>query len=114
MLWRAAGIAAGPSALDLLLSRDPAPSLEELLAEDEVVQECKALNGRLVERLREGPAVRGLLRHALGLGMEKGTAEATAGEAAAEEKEDTGAGAEVGGGDNEEEMGGGVEGEGGS
>ena len=111
-MWRAAGIAAGPSALDLLLSRDPAPSLEELLAEDEVVQECKALNGRLVERLREGPAVRGLLRHALGLGMEEGTAEATAGEAAAEEKEDTGEGAEVGGGDDEEEVGGGVEGQG--
>ena len=74
MLWRAAGIAAGPSALDALLGREPPPSLDELLAEDEVVQECKALNGRLVERLRERSAVQGLLGHALGLATDVGDA----------------------------------------
>ena len=74
MLWRAAGIAAGPSALDALLGREPPPSLNELLTEDEVVQECKALNGRLVERLRERSAVQGLLGHALGLATDAGDA----------------------------------------
>ncbi|OWM71298.1 hypothetical protein CDL15_Pgr011426 [Punica granatum] len=38
-------------------------TLEELLDEDEIIQECKALNGRLINFLREKPQVEQLVRY---------------------------------------------------
>ncbi|CAA0832289.1 SIT4 phosphatase-associated family protein [Striga hermonthica] len=38
-------------------------TLEELLDEDEIIQECKSLNGRLINFLREGDNVRQLIRY---------------------------------------------------
>ncbi|KAF5736375.1 serine/threonine-protein phosphatase 6 regulatory subunit 2 [Tripterygium wilfordii] len=38
-------------------------TLDELLDEDEIIQECKALNGRLINFLREKPQVEQLIRY---------------------------------------------------
>lgn len=48
--WSYHGGAAMTSTIDTILEKDEV-SLEELLADDELLQECKALNSRLLEYL---------------------------------------------------------------
>ncbi|KAL5977133.1 hypothetical protein ACLOJK_021475 [Asimina triloba] len=51
-----------PKLVDSILDKDNY-TLEELLDEDEIIQECKALNGRLINFLRERSQVEQLLRY---------------------------------------------------
>jgi serine/threonine-protein phosphatase 6 regulatory subunit 3 len=46
MFWRMAGLSTA-SAVEAILDKDSF-TLEDLLDEDEIIQECKALNGRLL------------------------------------------------------------------
>lgn len=50
------------SPVETILDKDNY-TLEELLDEDEIIQECKALNNRLINFLREKPQVEQLLRY---------------------------------------------------
>ncbi|KAI8474021.1 MAG: SIT4 phosphatase-associated protein-domain-containing protein [Monoraphidium minutum] len=59
--WRVAGFAQ-PSPIEQILDKEEY-TLEELLDEDDIIQECKSLNGRLIAFLREKPVVEQLLRY---------------------------------------------------
>lgn len=61
MFWRVAGFTQ-PSPIEQILDKEEY-TLEELLDEDDIIQECKALNGRLVSFLREKDTVEQLLRY---------------------------------------------------
>ncbi|XP_051124991.1 uncharacterized protein LOC127247254 [Andrographis paniculata] len=61
MFWRMAGLSAA-SPVDTILDKENF-TLEELLDEDEIIQECKALNGRLINFLREKSNVRQLIQY---------------------------------------------------
>ncbi|KAF8037112.1 hypothetical protein BT93_B0126 [Corymbia citriodora subsp. variegata] len=61
MFWRMAGLSTA-SPVETILDKDNY-TLEELLDEDEIIQECKALNNRLINFLREKPQVEQLLRY---------------------------------------------------
>jgi serine/threonine-protein phosphatase 6 regulatory subunit 3 len=60
MFWRMAGLSTA-SPVETILDKDNV-SLEELLDEDEIIQECKALNNRLINFLRERSQVEQLVR----------------------------------------------------
>ncbi len=60
MFWRVSGLQACP--VDTILDKD-AYTLEELLDEDELVQETKSLNPRLIEFLKQKETVRSLVRY---------------------------------------------------
>ncbi|KAK9696989.1 hypothetical protein RND81_08G008600 [Saponaria officinalis] len=59
MFWRMAGLSTA-SPVETILDKGNF-SLEELLDEDEIIQECKALNNRLINFLRERPQVEQLI-----------------------------------------------------
>ncbi|KAL5731667.1 hypothetical protein ACHQM5_004374 [Ranunculus cassubicifolius] len=61
MFWRMAGLSTA-SPVETILDKENY-TLEELLDEDEIIQECKALNGRLINFLRERVQVEQLLRY---------------------------------------------------
>ncbi|GLT34134.1 hypothetical protein SLA2020_086710 [Shorea laevis] len=61
MFWRMAGLSAS-SPVEAILDKENF-TLEELLDEDEIIQECKALNARLINFLREKPQVVQLIRY---------------------------------------------------
>ncbi|KAJ8758822.1 hypothetical protein K2173_000543 [Erythroxylum novogranatense] len=61
MFWRMAGLSTA-SPVETILDKDNF-TLEELLDEDEIIQECKALNGRLINFLRERSQVEQLIRY---------------------------------------------------
>nr|GMD09599.1 serine/threonine-protein phosphatase 6 regulatory subunit 3 isoform X1 [Ipomoea batatas] len=61
MFWRMAGLSTA-SPVETILDKDNF-TLEELLDEDEIIQECKALNGRLINFLRERNQVEQLVRY---------------------------------------------------
>lgn len=61
MFWRMAGLSTA-SPVETILDRDDF-TLDELLDEDEIIQECKSLNGRLINFLRERVQVERLLRY---------------------------------------------------
>ncbi|CAN8290624.1 unnamed protein product [Cochlearia groenlandica] len=61
MFWRMAGLTTA-SAVEAILDKD-SYTLEELLDEDEIIQECKSLNGRLLNFLRERVQVEQLIRY---------------------------------------------------
>ncbi|KAM7530409.1 hypothetical protein LguiB_033819 [Lonicera macranthoides] len=61
MFWRMAGLSTA-SPVETILDKDNI-SLEELLDEDEIIQECKALNNRLINFLRERTQVEQLIRY---------------------------------------------------
>ncbi|KAG2243147.1 hypothetical protein Bca52824_095010 [Brassica carinata] len=61
MFWRMAGLSTA-SAVETILDKDGF-TLEELLDEDEIIQECKSLNGRLLNFLRERVQVEQLIRY---------------------------------------------------
>ncbi|CDY12058.1 BnaC03g59740D [Brassica napus] len=61
MFWRMAGLSTA-SAVEAILDKDGF-TLEELLDEDEIIQECKSLNGRLLNFLRERVQVEQLIRY---------------------------------------------------
>ncbi|GBF89982.1 hypothetical protein Rsub_02688 [Raphidocelis subcapitata] len=59
--WRVAGFAQ-PSPIEQILDKEEY-TLEELLDEDDIIQECKSLNGRLIAFLRGKEVVEQLLRY---------------------------------------------------
>nr|CAB3477447.1 unnamed protein product [Digitaria exilis] len=61
MFWRMTGLSAA-SPVDTILDKENF-TLEELLDEDEIIQECKALNQRLINFLRDKAQVEQLLRY---------------------------------------------------
>ncbi|KAK8584624.1 hypothetical protein V6N13_138581 [Hibiscus sabdariffa] len=61
MFWRMAGLSTA-SPVETILDKENF-TLQELLDEDEIIQECKALNGRLINFLREKAQVEQLLRY---------------------------------------------------
>ncbi|AQK96275.1 uncharacterized protein LOC100384768 [Zea mays] len=61
MFWRMTGLSAA-SPVDTILDKENF-TLEELLDEDEIIQECKALNSRLINFLRDKAQVEQLLRY---------------------------------------------------
>ncbi|KAL6333581.1 hypothetical protein AAG906_028766 [Vitis piasezkii] len=61
MFWRMAGLSTA-SPVETILDKENF-TLEELLDEDEIIQECKALNGRLINFLRERAQVELLIRY---------------------------------------------------
>jgi serine/threonine-protein phosphatase 6 regulatory subunit 3 len=61
MFWRVAGLST-TSPVESVLDKD-GYTLEELLDEDEIIQECKALNSRLINFMRAKPQVQALLRY---------------------------------------------------
>ncbi|KAG7963304.1 hypothetical protein I3843_09G111800 [Carya illinoinensis] len=61
MFWRMAGLST-TSPVETILDKENF-TLEELLDEDEIIQECKALNGRLINFLRERVQVEQLIRY---------------------------------------------------
>ncbi|XP_077252908.1 uncharacterized protein LOC143892288 isoform X2 [Tasmannia lanceolata] len=61
MFWRLPAISTS-SPVESILDKENF-SLEELLDEDEIIQECKALNSRLINFLRDGAQVEQLLRY---------------------------------------------------
>ncbi|AQK88957.1 uncharacterized protein LOC100217253 isoform 1 [Zea mays] len=61
MFWRMTGLSAA-SPVDTILDKENF-TLEELLDEDEIIQECKALNTRLINFLRDKAQVSQLLRY---------------------------------------------------
>ncbi|XP_058071575.1 uncharacterized protein LOC131220763 isoform X2 [Magnolia sinica] len=61
MFWRMAGLST-TSPVEFILDKENY-TLEELLDEDEIIQECKALNGRLINFLRQRSQVEQLLRY---------------------------------------------------
>ncbi|KAL6651397.1 hypothetical protein ACP70R_010322 [Stipagrostis hirtigluma subsp. patula] len=60
MFWHVPGLAASP--VDTILDKENF-KLEDLLDEDEIIQECKALNTRLINFLRDKVQVEQLLRY---------------------------------------------------
>ena len=65
MFWKVAGYSQ-PSPLEAILDMDGF-SLEDVLDEADLIQECKSLNGRLVNFLREPSTVRSLLSYLVDL-----------------------------------------------
>ncbi|XP_057971323.1 uncharacterized protein LOC131160044 [Malania oleifera] len=61
MFWRMTGLSTA-SPVETILDKESF-TLEELLDEDEIIQECKALNGRLINFLREKTQVEQLIRY---------------------------------------------------
>ncbi|XVF86141.1 hypothetical protein PTKIN_Ptkin18bG0016500 [Pterospermum kingtungense] len=61
MFWRMAGLSTA-SPVETILDKENF-TLEELLEEDEIIQECKALNGRLINFLREKAQVEQLIQY---------------------------------------------------
>ncbi|OIT06162.1 PREDICTED: serine/threonine-protein phosphatase 6 regulatory subunit 3 [Nicotiana attenuata] len=61
MFWRMAGLSTA-SPVETILDKENF-ALDELLDEDEIIQECKALNGRLINFLRERAQVEKLVRY---------------------------------------------------
>ncbi|XP_010941542.1 uncharacterized protein [Elaeis guineensis] len=61
MFWRMTGLSTA-SPVDTILDKESF-TLEELLDEDEIIQECKALNTRLINFLRDRAQVEQLLRY---------------------------------------------------
>ncbi|PIN07329.1 SAP family cell cycle dependent phosphatase-associated protein [Handroanthus impetiginosus] len=61
MFWRMAGLSTA-SPVETILDKENF-TLEELLDEDEIIQECKALNGRLINFLRERDTVKKLIQY---------------------------------------------------
>lgn len=61
MFWKVTGFSQ-PSPIEQILDKDEF-TLEELLEEDDIVQECKSLNGRLVAFLRERSTVEQLIKY---------------------------------------------------
>ncbi|KAL8108435.1 uncharacterized protein LOC141670663 [Apium graveolens] len=61
MFWRMTGLSTA-SPVDTILDKDKY-SLEELLDEDEIIQECKAINSRLINFLRERTQIEQLIRY---------------------------------------------------
>ncbi|XP_010538265.1 PREDICTED: serine/threonine-protein phosphatase 6 regulatory subunit 3-like [Tarenaya hassleriana] len=61
MFWRIAGLSTA-SPVETILDKEGF-TLEELLDEDEIIQECKALNGRLLNFLREKTQVEQLIKY---------------------------------------------------
>ncbi|XP_017978891.1 PREDICTED: serine/threonine-protein phosphatase 6 regulatory subunit 2 [Theobroma cacao] len=61
MFWRMTGLSTA-SPVETILDKENF-TLEELLDEDEIIQECKALNGRLINFLREKTQVEQLLQY---------------------------------------------------
>ncbi|CAI9089657.1 OLC1v1024273C4 [Oldenlandia corymbosa var. corymbosa] len=61
MFWRMAGLSTA-SPVETILDKENF-TLEELLDEDEIIQECKALNGRLISFLRERVQIEQLVRY---------------------------------------------------
>nr|XP_004233174.1 serine/threonine-protein phosphatase 6 regulatory subunit 3 isoform X2 [Solanum lycopersicum] len=61
MFWRMAGLSTA-SPVETILDKENF-ALDELLDEDEIIQECKALNGRLINFLRERAQVEQLVRY---------------------------------------------------
>lgn len=61
MFWRMTGLSTA-SPVEAILDKDNY-TLEELLDDDEIIQECKALNGRLINFLRERPQIEHLVRY---------------------------------------------------
>ncbi|XP_058195861.1 uncharacterized protein LOC131312119 isoform X1 [Rhododendron vialii] len=61
MFWRMAGLSTA-SPVETIMDKENF-TLEELLDEDEIIQECKALNSRLINFLRERAQVEQLLRY---------------------------------------------------
>ncbi|KAK6917077.1 SIT4 phosphatase-associated protein family [Dillenia turbinata] len=61
MFWRMAGLSTA-SPVETILDKENF-TLEELLDEDEIIQECKSLNGRLINFLRERAQVEQLIRY---------------------------------------------------
>ncbi|KAL8192249.1 hypothetical protein R6Q57_027916 [Mikania cordata] len=61
MFWRMTGLS-NTSPVDTILDKENF-TLEELLDEDEIIQECKALNNRLINFLRERAQVEQLVRY---------------------------------------------------
>ncbi|TYH70475.1 hypothetical protein ES332_D05G120200v1 [Gossypium tomentosum] len=61
MFWRMAALSTA-SPVEIILDKENF-TLEELLDEDEIIQECKALNGRLINFLREKAQVEQLLQY---------------------------------------------------
>ncbi|XP_010540614.1 PREDICTED: serine/threonine-protein phosphatase 6 regulatory subunit 3-like [Tarenaya hassleriana] len=61
MFWRMAGLSTA-SPVETILDKEGF-TLEELLDEDEIIQECKALNGRLLNFLRERTQVEQLIKY---------------------------------------------------
>mmetsp|Transcript_14021 Transcript_14021/g.30339 ORF Transcript_14021/g.30339 Transcript_14021/m.30339 type:complete len:719 (-) Transcript_14021:1130-3286(-) len=61
MFWKVAGFSQ-PSPIEQILDKEEF-TLEELLDEDDIIQECKSLNGRLVAFLRERSTVEQLVRY---------------------------------------------------
>ncbi|GJP66913.1 hypothetical protein CLOP_g23783 [Closterium sp. NIES-67] len=75
MFWRVAGLAA-TSPVDLILDRDQY-TLEELLDEDDLIQECKSLNNRLVNFLKGKPQVEKMIRYVVEAPPDDGDAKRT-------------------------------------
>lgn len=61
MFWKVAGFSQ-PSPIEQILEKEQF-TLEELLDEDDIIQECKSLNGRLIAFLKEKSIVEQLLRY---------------------------------------------------
>ncbi|XP_044496129.1 serine/threonine-protein phosphatase 6 regulatory subunit 3 isoform X2 [Mangifera indica] len=61
MFWRMAGLSTA-SPVETILDKENF-TLEELLDEDDIIQECKALNGRLINFLRERAQVEQLIQY---------------------------------------------------
>ncbi|KAL1562567.1 serine/threonine-protein phosphatase 6 regulatory subunit 1-like [Salvia divinorum] len=61
MFWHMAGLSTA-SPVETILDKDNF-TLDELLDEDEIIQECKALNGRLISYLRERSQVKQLVHY---------------------------------------------------
>ncbi|KAK8273421.1 hypothetical protein V6Z11_D10G004500 [Gossypium hirsutum] len=61
MFWRMTGYSS-TSPIDAILVKDNF-TLEELLDEDEIIQECKSLNGKLINFLREKAQVEQLIQY---------------------------------------------------
>ncbi|GLC53905.1 hypothetical protein PLESTB_000802200 [Pleodorina starrii] len=61
MFWKVTGFTQ-PSPVEQILDKEEF-TLEELLEEDDIVQECKSLNGRLVAFLRERSTVEQLIKY---------------------------------------------------
>ncbi|XP_039050689.1 serine/threonine-protein phosphatase 6 regulatory subunit 3-like isoform X3 [Hibiscus syriacus] len=61
MFWRMTGLSTA-SPIDTILDKDNF-TLEELLDEDEIIQECKSLNGRLINFLRDKAQVEQLIQY---------------------------------------------------
>ncbi|XP_073307586.1 uncharacterized protein [Primulina huaijiensis] len=65
MFWHMAGLSAASPCkfqVETILDKENF-TLEELLDEDEIIQECKALNGRLINFLRERAQIKQLLQY---------------------------------------------------